>query len=144
MADGQQVGRLLLIKMGNGGTPTELFNNLAGFKARSFNLSANEVDTTIPNKAAPGGVAQKTTVPGISSRQFSGSGQFVKDADTTLFMAKVRNAEIFNAEVVVPGDGSYKGPWMASEFELSGDVEGNMEFSATISAAGALTFTAEV
>lgn len=144
MADGQQIGRLLLIKMGNGATPTEVFTNLAGFKARSFNLSANEIETTIPDKTNPGGPVQRTSRPGITQRTFSGSGNFFTDVDSKLLMTKVRGAQIFNAEVIVPGDGSYKGPFMCSEFEFSGDEENNMEFSATFSAAGALTFTIEV
>ncbi|WP_234836899.1 phage tail tube protein [Sinorhizobium meliloti] len=54
MATGQQLGRSLLIKIGDGNTP-EVFSNLCGLKTRSFNMSANEVDTTIPSCTNPGG-----------------------------------------------------------------------------------------
>lgn len=139
----QQIGRLLLIRIGSGVTPGETFSNLCGLKTRSFNLSANEVDTTIPNCLNPGGAVQKTAEPGIVNRAFSGGGAFVSGATQAILMTHVRNGEVFNAEVIVPGEGTYKGPWMVSDFEFSGEMEGNMEFSASFSAAGPLTFTAE-
>lgn len=139
---GQQTGRLLLIKIGDGGSP-ESFSNLCGLKTRSFNLSANEVDTTVPDCNNPGQAVQKTAEPGIVNRTFSGSGAFVSGATQATLMGHVRGATVFNAVVVVPGEGAYEGPWMVSDFEFSGEMEGSMEFSATFSAAGALTFTAE-
>lgn len=142
MADGQQLGRLLLIKVGSGGDP-EVFTNLCGLKTRSFNMSANEIDTTIPSCTNPGGPVQKTSRPGISNRTFSGSGAFVSSTAMDTFMGYVRAASAFNAQVVVPGDGTYEGSWMVTDFEFSGDVEPNMEFSATFVAADVLAFTAE-
>lgn len=140
----QVKGRLLLIKIGDGATPTEVFANLCGIKTRSFNLTANEVDTTIPDCTNPGAAVQKTAEPGIVNRSFSGSGAFVSGGTQAILMGHVREATVFNAQVVVPSEGTYLGPWMVSDFEFSGDMEGNMEFSATFSAAGPLAFTAEV
>ena len=113
----QQKGRLLLIRIGDGATPTEIFANLCGLKTRSFNLSANEVDTTIPDCLNPGAVVQKTAEPGIANRTFSGSGAFVSGGTQAILMGHVRNATVFNAEVVVPGEGEYAGSWMVSDFE---------------------------
>ncbi len=138
----QHLGRTLLIKIGNGASP-EVFENLCGIKTRNFNLSANEVDTTFPDCINPGGPVQKTSRPGITNRTFSGSGTFVSGGAQASLMPHVRNATIFNAEVVVPGDGTYAGAWMVSDFEFEGDMEDDLQFSATFSAAGPLEFTAE-
>lgn len=143
MADGQQIGRTLLIQIGDGETP-EVFSNLCGLTTRSFNMSANEVDTTITDCENPENTPQKTAEPGIKNRTFSGSGKFVKSASNTAFMTHVNDATKFNAKVIVPGLGTYTGPWFVSEFEFSGEMEGNMEFTATFVAAGVLTFVAEV
>lgn len=143
MADGQQVGRLLLIQIGDGAGP-EVFTNLCGLTTRSFNMSANEVDTTIPDCANPADTPQRTAEPGIKNRTFSGSGKFFKSAATTVFMEHVTDATKFNAKVIVPGLGTYTGAWFVSEFEFSGEMEGNMDFSSTFVAAGPLAFTAEV
>lgn len=139
----EQLGRLLLVRIGNGGSPDETFANLCGIKTRTFNLSANEVDTTKPDCFNPGGPVQKTARPGIVNRTFSGSGTFVSGGTQATLMNHVRNATMFNAEVVVPGEGVYSGRWMVSDFEFEGDMEDDMQFSATFSAASALTFTAE-
>lgn len=143
MADGQQLGRLLLIQIGNGAS-TEVFANLCGLKTRSFNLSASEIDTTIPSCTNPGEEVQKTSRPGIVNRTFSGSGAFVSSTAMKAFMDKVINAEIFNAKVIVPGLGTFTGPFFVTDFEASGDMENNMEFSATFMPSGPLSFTAEV
>lgn len=143
MSDGQQLGRLLLIKIGDGGSPTEQFTNLCGIKTRRFNMSANEVDTTIPSCTNPGDKVQKTSRAGIQNMTFSGDGNFVKSANMTAFMAHVRLATSFNAQVVVPGDGTYQGSWFVTNFEFGGDMEPDMTFSATFAAADQTTFTAE-
>lgn len=143
MADGQQLGRLLFIRIGDGASP-EVFKNLCGLNARSFNMSANEVDTTIGNCENPAETPQKTAEPGIKNRTFTGSGKYVSGADTKKFQQYVEAAIKFNAEVNVPGLGTFTGPWFVSEFEFSGELEGNMDFSATFVAAGALAFEAEV
>ena len=142
MADGQQLGRTLLIKIGDGADP-EAFTNLCGLKTRSFNMSSNEIDTTVPSCTNPGGPVQKTSRPGISNRTFSGSGNFISSATSKVFMDHVRASEAFNAQVVVPGDGTYEGSWMVTDYTFSGDVETNMEFSGTFVAADVLEFTAE-
>lgn len=139
----QQLGRLLLIKISDGALPTPTYNNLAGFKTRSFNLSANDVDTTIPDPNNPGGPVQKTSMTGILSRTFSGSGKFVSGAVQATAMAAIRAGNAIDAQVLVPGDGTYAGSWNVTDFEFSGEDEGTMEFSATFTAAGALAFTAE-
>jgi len=139
-----QLGRTLLIRIGNAGTPTETFTAICGIKTRSFNLSANEVETTYPDCTNPAGPVQRTARPGIVNRTFSGEGTFVSGAASATLMTNVRNATVFNAEVIVPGEGKYVGPFMCSEFEFSGDMEDDMQFSATFSAAGKLAFTAEV
>lgn len=143
MADGEQLGRLLLIKISNGLDP-EVFSNLCGLKDRSFDLSANSVDTTKPSCTNPGGPVQKTGRPGIVSRTFQGSGTFVSSAAMKAFMVHVVNATAFNAQVIVPGLGTFEGSFFVTNFQATGDMENDLQFSATFEAAAELEFTAEV
>lgn len=140
---GQVLGRNLLIQIGDGNSP-EVFTNLCGLKTRSFDISTASVDTTIPSCTNPGGPVQKTSRPGQLSRTFTGSGAFVAGANMTLFMQHVIGGTVFNATVIVPGLGSFVGPYFVSSSTLSGDVDPNMEFNATFEAADVLAFTAEV
>lgn len=142
MAGKQKKGRTLLIQVGNGATP-EVFNSLCGMKTRSFNMSTSSVETTIPPCEDPDGQIQRTSEPGIASRTFSGSGAFVQGAETSKFIGYAVNSEVFNAKVIVPGLGTFTGAWFVTDFELTGEMEGNMEFSATFEAADVLTFVAE-
>ncbi|MER9170914.1 phage tail protein [Mesorhizobium australicum] len=139
---GQQVGRLLLIQIGDGGSP-EVFSSLCGIVTRSFNMSANDVDTTIPDCTNPAATPQKTGTPGIKQRTFTGAGKFVASANTTAFLQHVTDATVFNAKVIVPGLGTFTGSWYVTSFEFSGAMEGNMDFTGTFMAGGALTFVAE-
>lgn len=142
MADGQQTGRLLLIQTGDGASP-EVFTNLCGIVTRSFNMSANDVDTTIPDCDEPENTPQKTGTPGIKNRTFTGSGKFFKSVSTTAFMQHVIDATVFNAKVIVPGLGTFTGVWYVTDFTLSGEQEGTLAFDATFMAGGPLTFVAE-
>lgn len=143
MSNGQQIGRLLLIQIGDGASP-EVFKNLCGITTRNFNMSADSVDTTIPDCVNPGATPQKTAVPGVKQRTFTGSGKFVAGANSATFISYVNDATIFNARVIVPGLGSYTGAWFVTNFEFSGESAGMMDFSATFEAAGLLEFEAEV
>ena len=78
------------------------------------------------------------------NRTFSGSGAFVSSVVMSAFMEKVINAEVFNAKIIVPGLGTFSGPFFVTDFEASGDMENNMEFSATFVPGDAVTFVAEV
>ena len=145
MADGQQIGRLLLIKIGQGDvTPgPQTFLPLCGLETTSFNMSANEVDTTTTNCENPAETPQKTAEPGIKNRTFSGNGKYIAGANSSKFVQHVTDATKFDAEVIVPGLGSFTGPWFVSDFEFGGEMEGNMTFSSTFVAAGRLEFEAE-
>jgi len=137
-----QIGRELLIKAGDGGSP-ELFSNVCGIRTRSFNLSANEVDTTVPDCDNPGNLPQKTSAPGILDQSFSGSGLFTNTAAGKQMLDDARTGTGRNYQVVVPGYGTFEGPYAIFELELSGEMEGDMEFSATFRQTGPLVFTPE-
>ncbi|WP_412063975.1 phage tail tube protein [Rhizobium sp. SYY.PMSO] len=140
--DGQEWGRTLLIKIGDGNSP-EVFSNFCGLKTRSFTLSADRVDTTTPNCANPGGKVVQTSRPGVQSVSFTGAGKAINGATMATFRGYVRNNEPFNAQVVVPGDGIYEAQWTVTNFELSGDETNTMEFSATWNTVTDYTYEAE-
>ncbi|TPM67460.1 phage tail tube protein [Mesorhizobium sp. B2-2-1] len=139
---GQQIGRTLLIQIGDGADP-EVFSNLCGLTTRSFNMSANDVDTTTTDCDNPANTPQKTGVPGIKNRTFTGSGKFIAGSASSAFIGYVTDAVVFNAKVIVPGLGTFTGAWYVTDFTFNGDVEGTMEFSGTFMAADLLTFAAE-
>jgi len=106
-------------------------------------MSANEVDTTTPDCDNPGNLPQKTSAPGILDQSFSGSGLFTNTDAGKQMLDDARTGTARNYQVVVPGYGTMEGPYAIFDMELSAEMEGDLEFSATFRQTGALTFTAE-
>lgn len=140
---GQQIGRTLLLQISDGATPA-VFTSICGITTRDFDMSANSVDTTIPDCINPAGPVVKTAQPGIQNRTFTGNGKFVAGAPAKLLLDHVRAGTVFDAKVIVPGDGTYTGSWFCTNFKFSGATEGTMDFSTTVEAASPPSFVAEV
>ncbi|MBL4757481.1 MAG: phage tail protein [Rhizobiales bacterium] len=139
----RQPGIDLLIKRGNADGPPETFSAVAGLKDRQFNMNTNEVDTTAQDVTAPQGQpVQKTSSPGIQTRQFSGSGNFEDDAAGKAIAGDARTGTVDNYQVIVPGFGTFEGPMYWTDFSFDGPLEGDMEFSGTLVASAVLAFTA--
>ncbi|WP_298958373.1 phage tail tube protein [uncultured Roseibium sp.] len=136
-------GRLLLLKIGDGATPTEAFTNGCGFRARNFTINNNVVDTTKPDCASPGDTVRYSGEYGIQTLTFSGSGESSDDTQNKRLMNAAREQTDLNQQVVVPGWGTFEGATLIGSFEFSGEAEGTMEFSCDITMTGAITFTAE-
>lgn len=137
----QQSGRELLIKMGNGATP-EVFSTVCGFDARSFVINNNFVDATVPECDTPEGIVNESGAYGVQSMTFSGSGKFDNDTAGITLANAARQQVAANYQVIVPGWGTFLGPFFIESMNLAGAKEGNMDFEASFRANGALTFTA--
>ena len=138
----QQQGRLLLIAREDDSVPGQ-YNNMCGLRSRNFNLSSEEVDTTIPDCVDPSLAVQKTSIAGIADRTFSGSGKFVKNANSQAVADDARLQRAHNYKVTVPGYGSFTGLFQVTDFQFDGDMTGTLEFSATWKPTATLSFVAE-
>lgn len=135
-------GRLLLLKIGDGEV-SETFSNGCGFRARSFTINNNIVDTTTPDCSSPGGIVKYTGEYGIQTLNLSGSGESSDDTQNVRLLNAARQQTALNMQVIVPGWGTFEGAVLIGSLEHSGDVEGTMEFSCDITMTGDVTFTAE-
>lgn len=142
----QQNARELVIKRGDGGSPSETFTFVCGMRTRSFQMSNAQIDTTVPSCDDPSQPIVATARPGRQTIQFSGDGLFDSDAvgKAVADDARLQRTTI-NYQVVVPGYGTFEGPFFVSDFQWNGDMEDPLAFSATfIPLSGDdLTFTAE-
>lgn len=135
-------GRLLLLKIGDGEV-SETFSNGCGFRARSFTINNNIVDTTTPDCASPGNTVVYSGEYGIQTITLSGSGESSDDTQNLRLVNAARQQTALNMQVVVPGWGTFEGAVLIGSLEHSGDMEGTMEFSCDITMTGTITFTAE-
>lgn len=141
----QQNARELVIKRGDGASP-EVFSFVCGIRTRTFSMSNASIDTTVPSCDDPSAPIVATARPGRQTITFSGDGLFDSNAAGKAIADAARNQDIdTNYQVIVPGYGTFEGPFFISDFQWSGDMEDPLAFSATWTPldASQLTFTPE-
>lgn len=142
----QQDAKELVIKRGDGASP-EVFSFVCGIRTRTFSMSNASIDTTVPNCTDPSLPIVATARPGRQTITFSGDGLFDSNAAGKAIADAAREQDIeTNYQVIVPGYGTFEGPFFISDFQWSGDMEDPLAFSATWTPldASQLTFTPEV
>lgn len=140
----QQNARELVVKRESDTPGTFVF--VCGIRTRSLTMSNAQIDTTVPNCTDPSLPIRATARPGRQTITFSGDGLFDNDAvgkavaDDSRLQTTDRNYQ-----VIVPGYGTWEGPFFVADFEWSGDMEDPLAFSATWVPLDndQLTFTAE-
>ncbi len=135
-----QKGSLMLIKIGDGATPTEAFTTLAGIRSKNLRIGTETVDIT--NDDSPNQWRELLGGAGIKTMSASGSGVF-QDAtvDATLrtdMFARTKR----NFELVVPDFGTFKGPFIINQIEYAGEHNGEINYTIGLESAGEITFTA--
>lgn len=135
-----QAGKDVLIKIGDGGSPSETFTTIAGIRSSSISIDGTLADVT--NQGSTGRWRELLAGTGQKTCQISGSGVFTDAAvDATLVAASIAQT-ISNYQFVVPGFGTLAGAFHLSSYEYAGEHEGEVTFSATWTSAGAVAFTA--
>lgn len=139
----KQKGRLMLVRIGNGITPTETFSVLCALTSKTMSINTENIDVTSADCTTPGGVMWRETLDGIKSISVSGSG-LIKDEAAELRANTVAMASpnVAKFEIVVPTLGTYRGEFSLN-LELSGEAAGGVNYSVTLESTGPITFTAE-
>jgi TP901-1 family phage major tail protein len=139
----KQLGRALLVKIGDAGSPTEAFANLCGLNSKTMTINNSLIDVTTPDCTTPGGALWTESLGGLKSVSISGDG-FFEDSASELRMNTVAMAADAKANftVTVPAFGTYAGSFYLESLEFGGETEGGVTYSLTLSSTGAVTFTA--
>jgi len=144
----KQKGRQLLIKNGDG-AETEVFSTMCGLQSKTVTLNNNNFDVTTSKCTAPDGQLWQELMTGMRSFAVAGNGIFEGGASLTRFLAVAfGSAEsdtadaIGNFDVIVPGLGSFKGPFHVDNVEFGGEQEGAATYSFSLASTGYITFTA--
>lgn len=116
---------------------------LVGIRTRGLNISAEPVDVTTDDDSGertllpdPGVRSADITVAGITSDEVLIAEIMTGVTGRTLKSATVN----LPSTLAVPGD--VTGDFFISSFEITGEHDGAVEFTATLQSAGALTYTA--
>jgi len=139
----KQLGRALLVKIGDGATPTEAFANLCGLNSKTLTINNSVIDVTTPDCAAPEGALWRENLMGVKNISISGDGYF-EDSTTELRMNTVAMLADpkGNFKVTVPAFGTYSGSFYIESLEFGGETEGGVTYSLSLTSTGAVTFAA--
>lgn len=139
----KQLGRALLVKIGDGITPTEGFANLCGLNSKSMTINNSLIDVTTPDCTTPEGALWTESLNGVKNVTFSGDG-FFEDSVTELRMNTIamQADPKCNFKITVPAFGTYAGSFYISSLEFGGETEGGVKYSISLQSNGPVTFTA--
>jgi TP901-1 family phage major tail protein len=138
----KQLGRALLVKIGDGADP-EVFSNLCGLNSKALTINNSSIDVTTPDCSTPGGALWTETLNGLKNVTVTGDGFFEDSASesrmNTVAMAADNSC---NFTVTVPAFGTYAGAFRIASLEFGGETEGGVTYSLSLESTGAVTFTA--
>lgn len=138
----KQLGRALLVKIGDGGG-TEVFANLCGLNSKTLTINNSLIDVTTPDCTTPAGALWTESLNGVKNVSVSGDG-FFEDSTTEARMNTVamQADPKCNFQIIVPAFGTYAGSFYIESLEFGGETEGGVTYSISLASTGAVTFTA--
>lgn len=138
----KQLGRALLVKIGDGADP-EVFSNLCGLNSKTLTVNNASIDVTTADCNSPGGAHWTETLAGVKNVSVSGDGFFEDStAEARMNTVLMQADNKANFEIVVPDFGTYAGAFRITSAEFGGETEGGVTYSLSLESTGAVTFTA--
>lgn len=134
-----QKGRDLLLKIGNGASPTETFTTLGAARTVAMAMNNQPVDSTSMDSA---GIQSMSSDAGVQTMSIRLEGLF-KDAaaeETLRAAAFARTSK--NYQLIFPNGDMYEGAFVIQEYARSGSYDGLETFSVSLIRNGVGTFTA--
>ena len=132
-----QKGALLLLKVGNGGSP-ETFTTVAGLRSTSIALNDETGDVT--NKDS-GNKRTLLAGAGINSISVSGSGVFTDQPSELTVRTNFASGSFANYQVVLPDLGTYEGAFQITSLEYAGEFNGEVTYSLSLEGSGTISFS---
>lgn len=133
-----QKGRLILIKIGDGTTPTENFTTLGGIRSKTITINNEQIDVTSDDTS---GWRELFPDAGISSISVSGSGILKTGDDLTDAHDAAVNKTLINCQIIVPGMAEYVGPFQITNFQVGGEYNQPGTFSISLESGGDIEVT---
>jgi len=133
-----QQGWAMLLKIGNAGTPTEIFTTIGGLRAKRVKLQqallpANTLESG-PWRTLPGGGA-------LSALTIDAEGYFADSTAEESLRGVAFAGSIRNFKCVFGNGDSISGPFLVAAYERSGQTDTQEDYAITLESAGQITFT---
>lgn len=138
-----ELGRLLIIQRPTGSPAPDDWENVCGINTTNFRILNDIVESKKAKCDDRAAAPIRVRKYGGKDMQFSGSGIFENEpAGKLLADAAVNQTVLTGWRVVVPGYGDFVGDWVLPNFDFSGDLDNDLNFSTEVQAAGEITYTA--
>ena len=134
-----QKGSAVLIKVGDGATPTEVFTTIGGLRSSSISFADEMVDVTTKDSSN-----DRTLLAngGTQSVSISGSGVFTDAASEGTVRGYFGATAFKNFQFVIPELGTYEGAFQLTALEYAGEYNGEATYSMSFESSGSVGFTA--
>lgn len=133
----------LLILIGDGATPTEVFEAPCGLTTKSFELSANSNEVQVPDCDDPDAPAWIERVVATMTGTIAGNGVMAKES-FPLWRDWALQGVTKNSRVQIMGTamGYYAGAFILSKFGISADLGDKVKVDITMDSDGQIIWTA--
>jgi predicted secreted protein len=133
----------MLILIGDGATPTEVFTAPCGLTTKNFELSANSNEVQVPDCDDPDAPAWIERVVATMTGTIAGNGIMAKES-FPLWRDWALQGVTKNARVQLIGAtmGYYAGAFILSKFGISADLGDKVQVDVTMDSDGQISWTA--
>lgn len=142
LATTAQKGVQMKIKVGDGGDPTESFAAVAGIRNKNLTQTNDRIDITTDDDVSPDGQSYRTYLSGITEIQVSGDGVVKSGAGYNALRTIFASGLPSNYQIELVDIGTYEGAFYLTDLSVPASFDGAIEFSFTLDAASAPTYTA--
>ena len=133
-----QLGRTLALQIDTTGSGS--YSTIASIRTKSLKIANEAVDVTTGDSANQW--RELLANAGVKSMEISFAGLFDDAVPINLVNTLMQAGTIRNFKITHPSLGTYTAPFQISAFEIAGEYNGALEFTATLESAGEVTFTA--
>lgn len=131
-------GKDLVLKIGDGATPTENFTTVTAMKNASFTNQRGTVDVTTKDSA---GFRELLGTAAIASGQISGSGVWTETATQILLQTLSMTGAFANFQIVFGSGDKYLFKGVVTNFQMQGGTDDAQMYSVTIESTGIVQIT---
>jgi len=137
-------GSQLLVKRGDGATPTEAFTTVGALRNATVEINGNPIDVTTNDDVDANNEIWQTYITGVKTMTVSGDGIAKAIEPAQSIYEDFAEGNVVNYEIVVPYFGTWTAPFIVSNMSIPAAYDGVIGFSLTLQLNGAPTFVAEV
>lgn len=134
-----QKGSLVLLKIGNGATPTESFTTVGGLRTTQLKIERALVSDA---DVESGAWRSAMSGAGLSNMRLRGVGVYSDEASHDALLTKALSGAAANYGFYFANGDVMKGAFVMTAYERGGGVKDAESFSVTLDSAGTPVFTA--